>query len=167
MNGWKFFPSYSGACGAFGRDGVKVNAVSFVYYQAVDGIYAMPLSETEAAREALTPVSENAFYDSEAVAWALGKLEAFGCQTKIESAMMMDRLKLMLLGTPPSARGLKDGWIPLSERRPEGNGDVIVANGGHVSTRGASWVRVLWDESVRESISCALSHWQPLPEAPK
>lgn len=51
---WKFFPSYTNACGAFGRDGVKVNAVSFIYYQATDGIYAMPLSEESAMRDALS-----------------------------------------------------------------------------------------------------------------
>lgn len=51
-DGWRFFPSYSSACGALGRDGVKVNAVSFVYYQTADGVYAAPLSEGAAIREA-------------------------------------------------------------------------------------------------------------------
>ena len=48
---WKRYGSYAEACGTLGRDGVKVNAVSFVYYQCVDGIIAMPLSEDAAIRQ--------------------------------------------------------------------------------------------------------------------
>lgn len=42
--------------------------------------------------------------DAEAITWALGKLEAFGLQTKTENALMMDRLKLMVLDSsaPPA-----------------------------------------------------------------
>jgi len=59
-------------------------------------------------------------------------------------------------------------WIPVSERQPEGSKEVLTCSDGRfVSTRGARWVRELWAEAQRENIECAITHWMPMPEAPK
>lgn len=54
LTGWQRFPGYFSACGALGRDGVRVDGVSFIFYQLKDddGIVALPLSESEAIRAA-------------------------------------------------------------------------------------------------------------------
>jgi hypothetical protein len=46
---WRIFRGYEQACGALGRDGVKVNSVSFIYYQRDHSIIAMPLAESTAS----------------------------------------------------------------------------------------------------------------------
>jgi hypothetical protein len=55
------------------------------------------LSCEATCREAASALSASRSIDAEAIAWALGKLEAFGLQTKTANALMMDRLRLMML----------------------------------------------------------------------
>lgn len=72
-----------------------------------------------------------------------------------------------LLDKPVSAIGLK--WIPVRERRPEGNQDVLCVTtySPAVTTRAAGWIRSLWSE-VESGIEkeCAISHWAPMPSGP-
>lgn len=57
-------------------------------------------------------------------------------------------------------------WIAVKDQRPEGRDDVLVSTEGrYVTTRSAGWVRVLWDEAVREKVECAITHWKPMPKA--
>lgn len=59
-----------------------------------------------------------------------------------------------------------DGWIPVSERMPEGMKTVITSNGFDI---GQGW----WDGECWKSFDChdvvpgKVTHWMPLPAAPQ
>lgn len=61
---------------------------------------------------------------------------------------------------------VSDGWIPVSERMPEGMKTVITSNGFDI---GQGW----WDGECWKSFDChdvvpgKVTHWMPLPEAPQ
>ncbi|HDG1693048.1 TPA: DUF551 domain-containing protein [Kluyvera georgiana] len=85
-------------------------------------------------------------------------------------------LEMMAHGDNPQAnayrellafrRNSQDGWIPVSERMPEGMTDVNISNGFGV---GQAW----WDGDGWQTqhdyyaVPGEVTHWQPLPEPPK
>jgi hypothetical protein len=58
---------------------------------------------------------------------------------------------------------VSSGWIPVSERLPEGDASVF-ASGIH-STNGSQWREIVSAGFVRRS-SHFITHWMPLPTVP-
>ncbi|MDE9640052.1 MULTISPECIES: DUF551 domain-containing protein [Citrobacter freundii complex] len=73
------------------------------------------------------------------------------------------RAAMLQAGNSPAAQ---DGWIPVSERMPEGMTDVHISNGHDV---GQGW----WDGDTWQtqhdyySVPGDVTHWMPLPAAPQ
>ncbi|MGV4191563.1 DUF551 domain-containing protein, partial [Citrobacter freundii] len=73
------------------------------------------------------------------------------------------RAAMLQAGNSPVA---PDGWIPVSERMPEGMKTVITSNGFDI---GQGW----WDGECWKSFDChdvvpgKVTHWMPLPAAPQ
>lgn len=58
------------------------------------------------------------------------------------------------------------GWIPCSERMPEGMIDVITSNG--VDTGKGWWDGDNWKEwNKHDAVPVSVTHWMPLPAAPQ
>lgn len=59
-------------------------------------------------------------------------------------------------------------WIPLSERRPEGDESVLVADiRRNLHCKPSQAVRTAWGWAIKENDACFYTHWQPLPKAPE
>ena len=74
-----------------------------------------------------------------------------------------------------TAKMLGDRWIPVSERLPENNEDVLISDGWHIwigyyKNTGVVWPASKWvsyGENEPYGISYyAITHWQPLPQSP-
>lgn len=71
----------------------------------------------------------------------------------------------MAARAPASTTG--HGWIPVSERLPVGDDDVLAFDvRGKVHGKSAHNVRTAWHMAVAEKDTCFYTHWKPLPEGP-
>lgn len=92
------------------------------------------------------------------------ELEAMTPEQRAEHDAAIAEFKAMLhAGNSPAT---PDGWIPVSERMPEGMKTVITSNGFDI---GQGW----WDGEGWKSFDChdvvpgKVTHWMPLPAAPQ
>lgn len=77
--------------------------------------------------------------------------------------------------SPQNIPEIIPGWIPVSERMPEVGVKVLFFpvedEPIHASFNGQLWLQdISWsvsDESIDNVISCNVTHWMPLPAAPK
>jgi hypothetical protein len=56
-------------------------------------------------------------------------------------------------------------WIPVKERLPDGNQDVLIACGGYLTVamlRNGEW----WGEADLPYLPQTVTHWMPLPAMP-
>ena len=90
--------------------------------------------------------------------------------TAIEAEQTRRGYKVHHVYAAPQPAALPEGWIPVSERMPERNRDVILA-----LTTGAVLVgfyygqQMGWDwaeTDTDEDADAAVTHWMPLPAAP-
>ncbi|MFH3156293.1 DUF551 domain-containing protein [Citrobacter freundii] len=82
---------------------------------------------------------------------------------KARNGIASCRTAMLQAGNSPATT---DGWIPVSERMPEGMKTVITSNGFDI---GQGW----WDGECWKSFDChdvvpgKVTHWMPLPAAPQ
>ncbi|OIZ54277.1 hypothetical protein BEH71_10295 [Citrobacter freundii] len=90
-------------------------------------------------------------------------IEYHGTQQLRERIARTVRAAMLQAGNSPVT---PDGWIPVSERMPEGMTDVHISNGLDV---GQGW----WDGDTWQtqhdyySVPGDVTHWMPLPAAPQ
>ena len=60
-------------------------------------------------------------------------------------------------------------WIPVSERLPEDNQDVLAYMQNSIESRifPANYHKGWWEDCIWNTRVLSVTHWMPLPEAPK
>ncbi|ELT3493865.1 DUF551 domain-containing protein, partial [Citrobacter freundii] len=92
-------------------------------------------------------------------------IDAIGAGFKVEEFVSLENYRAAMLQAGNSLV-TPDGWIPVSERMPEGMKTVITSNGFDI---GQGW----WDGECWKSFDChdvvpgKVTHWMQLPNPPK
>lgn len=98
---------------------------------------------------------------------AADRLEALG-QELIDERYRHDRLQDFCVAQGEELSRLKaqQRWIPVTERLPEDDDDVLIMSSGSISMGYYSIYNEYWADYINVYNS-DVTHWMPLPEPPK
>ncbi|MDM3469824.1 ead/Ea22-like family protein [Citrobacter sp. Cb041] len=151
----------------YGFIGENGNADELFFRLCVPDVILALLDELEAAEKRIADLQvarDKCFLSGLKTGWEYGIADdTEGYNREISDAQaVIDRAAMLQAGNSPV---IPDGWIPVSERMPEGMKTVITSNGFDI---GQGW----WDGEAWTSFDChdvvpgKVTHWMPLPASP-